>query len=97
MPEELMALGCFLYREEDTYADLDFRINEYMNTKEHAELYMAAIESWRGEGDMFQNTELWTICNNPVSDVINGRKGAAAAMDEIRQVAQSFLDDLFRQ
>lgn len=97
MPEELMALGCFLYREEDTYADLDFRINEYMNTKEHAELYMAAIESWRGEGDMFQNTELWTICNNPVSDVINGRKGAAAAMDEIRQVAQSFLDDLFGQ
>ncbi len=95
-PEGLMALGCFLYREEDTYADLDFRINEYMNTKEHAELYTTAINSWRGEGDMFQNTDLWTIVS-PVSDVINGIKGAAAVVDEIRPQAQAYLNDLFGQ
>lgn len=97
MPEELMALGCFLYREEDTYDDLDFRINEYMTTREHADLYIAAIESWRGEGDMFQNTDLWSIATPGVSDVINGVKGAAAAMDETRPQAQGHLDDLFGQ
>lgn len=95
-PEGLMALGCFLYREEDTYADLDFRINEYMNSKEHAYVYETAIADWRGEGDMFQNTDLWTICS-PVSEVVNGTKGAAAAMDEIRPSAQAYLDDLFGQ
>lgn len=95
-PEGLMALGCFLYREEDTYADLEFRINEYMTCKEHANLYTTAIDSWRGEGDMFQNTDLWSIVG-PVSDVINGVKGAAAAMDEVKLQGQAYLDDLFGQ
>lgn len=98
-PEGLLALTCFLYREEDTQEDLEFRINEYMTSREHENLYLTGIETWQGEGDMFQGkiSDLWAIAKPGVEDVLNGLKGAAAAMDEIRPLAQAFLDDLFAQ
>lgn len=98
-PEGLMALAGFLYREEDTYDDVDFRINEYMTNRDHEHLYMTAIADWAGEGDMFQGkiVDLWGIVKPGVEEATNGLKGAAAAMDEVRPKAQAFLDDLFDQ
>lgn len=95
-PEDLMALGCYLFRTEDSYVHFDQDVNLYLKDRQHLEAFAAAIEGWRGEGDIFQNTDLWNICS-VVSDVVRGQIGAAAAMDEIRPQAQAFLDDLFRQ
>ena len=61
------------------------------------EVYMAGVEGWAGEGDAFQNTELWDLLGGPIGEVVRGEKGAAAAIDEVAPQAQSFLDDLFGQ
>lgn len=95
-PEDLMALGCYLFRTEDSNIRLDTDINAYIKDREQAEVYTAGMESFQGEGDIFQNTELWQIAD-VVTQVVNNEKGAAAAMDEIRPEAQAFLDDLFNQ
>ncbi|MFB5066838.1 MAG: hypothetical protein ACE3NC_06625 [Candidatus Wallacebacter cryptica] len=96
-PEGLIALADFLFREEDTEEYLDFYINNYMVSREHMEVYMAGVEGWAGEGDAFQNTELWDLLGGPIGEVVRGEKGAAAAIDEVAPQAQSFLDDLFGQ
>ena len=96
-PEGLIALANFLYREEDTIATLDQMVSDWMTTQEHYRMYITATEEWRGEGDVFQNTDLWGIAGTPINQVLAGEKGAAAAMDEIAGEAQAFLDDLFKQ
>ena len=58
---------------------------------------MEAVENWRGEGDPFQYTAIWDNISSPLSQVISGQEGAAAAMDEIATVIQAQLDDLFKQ
>ena len=96
-PEGLIALIDFLFRAEDGEEYLDFYINSYMTSREHAEVYMTGAEEWKGEGDPFQNSGLWDIVDGAVNAVMRGEKGAAVAMDEIAQQAQAFLDDLFNQ
>lgn len=96
-PEGLIALANFLYREDDRLDFLDQMINDWMTTREHLDMYLAATENWQGEGDVFQNTDLWEIVRDPIQQVLAGNKGAAASMDEIAQQAQAFLDDLFKQ
>lgn len=96
-PEGLVALGDFLFREEDGDEYLEFYINSYMRSREHADVYMTGAEEWRGEGDPFQNSGLWDITNDAVNAVMRGEKGAAVALDEVAQQAQAFLDDLFGQ
>ncbi len=95
-PEALIALANFLFRENTREGLLDQMINEWMVTREHLEMYMTAIDNWRGEGDMFQNSGLWDIVADPIQQVLAGNKGAAQAMDEVAQQAQAFLDDLFK-
>ena len=59
---------------------------------------MAAVEEFEGEGDHFEGTALWDDIVRPALDsIIQGEKGAAAAMAEIKPQAQAFLDDLFGQ
>lgn len=96
-PEGLIALANFLYREEDSHEHLEQMINDWMTRSEHLEVYLEATEAWKGEGDVFQSTGLWTVLKEPIESVLEGTKGAAAAMDEIAPAAQSFLDDIFRQ
>ncbi|MFB5067556.1 MAG: ABC transporter substrate-binding protein [Candidatus Wallacebacter cryptica] len=96
-PEGLIALANFLYREEDTIATLDQMVSDWMTTQEHYRMYVTATESWQGEGDIFQGTDLWEILRTPITEVLAGEKGAAAAMDEIANQAQAYLDDLFNQ
>lgn len=96
-PEGLIALANFLYREEDSYDRLDEMINEWMTSKEHLDMYTRAVESFAGEGDIFQHSGLWEIMEEPIRNVLGGTMGAAAAMDEIAPRAQAFLDDLFKQ
>jgi len=96
-PEGLIALANFLYREEDTLEKFDTHINQWTLTREHFDVYSTAAESWQGEGDVFQSTELWDIMPPPILQVLRGEKSAAAAMDEIAPTAQAYLDDLFGQ
>lgn len=96
-PEGLIALVDFLFREEDTEEYLDFYINNYMASRDHLEVYMAAIEAWDGEGDAFQYSGFWDVLEGPIGEVVRGEKGAAAALDEVAPEAQAFLDDLFNQ
>ena len=96
-PEGMIALVDFLFREEDGEEYLDFYINSYMTSRDHLDVYMAGAESWRGEGDVFQNSGLWDVTNDAITAVMNGEKSAAAATDEVAQQAQAFLDDLFEQ
>lgn len=96
-PEGLIALANFLYRPGLREATLDQFINDYMNDEQHFRMYMEAVENWRGEGDPFQYTAIWDNISSPLSQVISGQKGAAAAMDEIATVIQAQLDDLFKQ
>ncbi len=96
-PEGLIALANFIYREEDTYKWLDEMVNLWMVTREHMEFYFNAASSWQGEGDAMQGTELWDMMSGPIMAALRGEKGAAAAMDEVAQQAQSYLDDLFNQ
>jgi ABC-type glycerol-3-phosphate transport system substrate-binding protein len=97
-PEGLIALANFLYREEDSHAKLDQMVNEWMTSPQHLEMYMIAVENWRGDGDVFQWSGLWDdIMKEPITDALAGTKGAAASMDEVAQKAQAFLDDLFKQ
>lgn len=95
-PEGLIALTDFLFREEDGEEFLDFNINSYMKDEEHFRVYMDAVENWQGEGDPFQEL-IWAKTQQAVISVINGEKGAAAAMDEIAPTVQAELDDLFKQ
>jgi len=71
-----------LFREEDTEEYLDFYINNYMASRDHLEVYMAAIEAWDGEGDAFQYSGFWDVLEGPIGEVVRGEKGAAAALDE---------------
>ncbi|MDI9419117.1 MAG: extracellular solute-binding protein [Firmicutes bacterium] len=96
-PEDLIALANYLYRPGDRQQKLDEQIDLYMTDQQHFRMYMEAIDSWQGEGDPFQSTDIWTVLSTPVSDVLGGRKGAAAAMDEIAPQVQALLDDLFKQ
>lgn len=95
--EDLMALGCYLFRTDDSYIRLDLDINAYITTKEQYDVYNTGMEEWKGEGDIFQNTDLWTIVGPGAVEAVAGSKGAASAMDEIRPQAQAYLDDLFGQ
>lgn len=96
-PEGMIALVEFLFREEDGEEYLDFYINSYMKSREDADVYMAGADEWLGEGDVFQGSGLWDSTNAAVNSVINGERGAKAALDEVAQQAQAFLDDLFGQ
>ncbi len=96
-PEALVALANYLYRPGDRMETLDQMVSDWMTTQEHYRMYITATEEWRGEGDVFQNTDLWGIAGTPINQVLAGEKGAAAAMDEIAGEAQAFLDDLFKQ
>lgn len=96
-PEGLIALADFLFREGDGQEYLDFYINSYMQTRDHLDVYMAGAENWRGEGETFQNSGLWAITDPAMSAALNGEKGVAAAVDEVKPEAQAFLDDLFDQ
>jgi hypothetical protein len=93
----LVALANYLYRPGDRMETLDQMVSDWMTTQEHYRMYITATEEWRGEGDVFQNTDLWGIAGTPINQVLAGEKGAAAAMDEIAAEAQAFLDDLFKQ
>lgn len=95
-PEGLIALTEFLFREEDGYDYLDYYINNYMKDVKHFRVYEAAIESWQGEGDPFQDM-FWSQAQAAIHSVIQGTKGAAQAMDEIAPTIQALLDDLFKQ
>jgi ABC-type glycerol-3-phosphate transport system substrate-binding protein len=97
-PEGLISLANFLFREEDTVQKLDQMVNDWMTTSDHYEFYTTALENWKGEGDIFQWSGLWDdIMQTPIQEALAGTKGAAAAMDEVANQAQAFLDDLFRQ
>lgn len=96
-PEGMIALADFLFREEDGEEYLDFYINTYMKTREQLDAYMAGVDQWYGEGDVFQWSGLWDTTDAAVNAVLNGEKGAAAALDEVAPQAQAFLDDLFDQ
>lgn len=94
-PEGLIALANFLWREEDTYERLDNLINNYTTSAEHYNLYMEVVANWRGEGDVFQGTELWNMLTRPVNQALKDEQSFTAAMDEMAPVAQAFLDDFF--
>lgn len=96
-PENMIALANFLFRKDDRYNFLDEIITNWMVTKEHLDMYLAANENWQADGDIFQHTEIWDIVGDAVNQVLSGSKGAAAAMDEIAPQVQAALDDLFRQ
>ena len=96
-PEDLIALANYLYRPGDRQAKLDEQIGLYMVDQQHYTMYMEAIESWQGEGDPFQGTDIWGDLGTPVTEVLGGQKGAAAAMDEVAPIIQAHLDDLFKQ
>ena len=93
----MIALANFLFRKDDRYNFLDEIITNWMVTKEHLDMYLAANENWQADGDIFQHTEIWDIVGDAVNQVLSGSKGAAAAMDEIAPQVQAALDDLFRQ
>jgi len=96
-PDAMIALANFLYRPGDRQEVLDRFVNEYMNDQQHFRAYMEAIENYRGEGDPFQYTAIWDNLGTPVSQILSGQKGAAAAMDEIAPTIQAQLNDLFKQ
>lgn len=78
--------------------DVIFKMAAIMDEEAgYAEVYMAGIESWAGEGDAFQNSGFWDVLSGPLGEVVRGEKGAAVAIDEIAPEAQAFLDDLFGQ
>jgi ABC-type glycerol-3-phosphate transport system substrate-binding protein len=98
-PLGLIALNEFLFRPDDPGFEeqLDWLIDLAVDREEQWEVFLYGAEHWQGEGDPFDGTELWKILTDPTGDIMYGRKGAAAAMDEIRPEAQAFLDDLFGQ
>lgn len=100
-PLGLVAVWSYLVRPDDALNDehlTQLFDSALPPNQESFEAYMAAVEEFEGEGDHFEGTALWNDIVRPALDsIIQGEKGAAAAMAEIKPQAQAFLDDLFGQ
>lgn len=98
-PQGLVALLSYLIRPDDSWVEArEQALMDYAVTKrEHWEMYMAAVEEFAGEGDIFDSTALWDMLNAPIMDVITGKQGAVASMAQVKPQAQAWLDDLFDQ
>ena len=100
-PLGLIALWSYLVRPDDMLNEE--HVTQLMDqalpaNPESYEVLMTAFEEFQGEGDHFEGTALWSDIVVPaLTAVMNGEKGAAAAMAEIKPQAQAFLDDLFDQ
>jgi ABC-type glycerol-3-phosphate transport system substrate-binding protein len=100
-PLGLIAVWSYLVRPDDSLNEehLTQLFDQALPpNQESFEVYMTAVEQFEGEGDHFEGTALWNDIVRPaLTSIINGEKGAAAAMAEIKPRAQAFLDDLFAQ
>lgn len=98
-PEGLIALYEYLYRPDDARFDewMDWLLELAVDRKEQWDMFLYGMEHWEGEGDPFQNSGFWKILQPAIQEVLEGKKGAAAAMREIEPEAQAYLNDLFKQ
>ncbi|MFW5985523.1 MAG: hypothetical protein ACOCQ1_04495, partial [Halanaerobiaceae bacterium] len=95
-PEALAALRTFLFREEDV--DLNTMLSRYVRNEKSGRTFQTIQEEWQGETryllENFGGSMVQDIVEN---DVVLGDDDPSAAMEEIKPVIQSEIDELFGQ
>lgn len=93
MPEALVALTNFLYREDDV--DEDQYIDTLVRDRNSARVLLEANSSWSGETFLMRSNEMLSLVEPAMNAVKAGEKSPAVAAGEIRSAVQNLLDTMF--
>lgn len=94
MPEALVALTNFLYREDDV--DEDQYVDTLVLDRNSARALLTANSSWSGETFLVRSNEIRGLVEPQMNFVKDGEKSAAVAAGEIKTAVQSILDVMFK-
>jgi len=100
-PRALLALNAFLFDDGPEAVEQYNRVQmgRLAPNRETGVVMQAAIEAWKGETVLpgYTHPLFAQVLTPAMWQVLNGEKTAAAAMAEIRPVAQALIDDMFNQ
>mgnify|MGYP001024309207 CR=1 FL=1 len=95
MPEALVALTNFLYREDDV--DEDDYVDAFVRDRNSARVLLEANAGWRGETFLVRSNEVRGLVEPAMNAVKDGEKSPAVAAGEVRPAVQNLLDEMFNK